>query len=126
MMSHMHGTLTSKQVCQGLVAQDTESNGTRASTLVQRGAKGGVAACHEEERLMWGLTWIAHGRPYGVGMLVIHSSQDNRHDEALQSSEGLQEVNKNFYIIASPWPETTTGMLYRSEHPHAITLNSTK
>lgn len=40
------------------------------------------------------LTWVAHGRPNRVGMLVIHSSQDNRHNEALQSSKGLRQANK--------------------------------
>ena len=43
---------------------------------------------------MWALTWVAHGRPYRVGMLVIHSSQDHGHDEPLQSSEGLHDVHE--------------------------------
>ena len=47
-----------------------------------------------EVRGKGGLTWVAHGRPYRVGMLVIHSSQDNRHDEALQSSKSLHEANR--------------------------------
>ena len=55
------------------------------------GEEGAVSV---EVRGKGGLTWVAHGRPYRVGMLVIHSSQDNRHDEALQSSKSLHEANR--------------------------------